>query len=411
MTSRQMTTALLCGLVLLGIVLRVHALAEPYLFTFDEELFARNAHRYLIRLQDLNDHPPAGKFFIALGLILFGYGSLGWRFASLWFGIYTIAIGYWLGSALFRDRRAGFFVGAFMAADGFFIAYSRAGLMDGVLTCFVLATMLAAVVARRPRGVAVAAVLCGIAMSVKWSGAFAVFPAVAAVWTLGRVPKWWVLLFGLVPLVHLAIWTAALAWTGQPADPASLFKVMHDLFWHHVELGKHHNGLASPWYSWIVLYHPIVTKLSSHGLGARYSSSVGNLAFAVASALLVLGVPIAALGLAVFSRFSKKPRNVAPRAEWTPYLLGAFGWFAMLSPWTVGRGEFTFHYHYLPSYAFAVVLLGGAAARLERVRANAVFGFVLASAVIALYFAPVWGEYTLSEAAANRRLVFKNWQP
>ncbi|MBM4364381.1 MAG: hypothetical protein FJ104_17010, partial [Deltaproteobacteria bacterium] len=94
-----------------------------------------------------------------------------------------------------------------------------------------------------------------------------------------------------------------------------------------------------------------------------------------------------------------------------PLLLCALGWAALLAPWSVGRGKFTFHYHYFPSHAFTLIAVAGVAAALERTRPRAVLGYFALVLGVAVYFAPVWSEYPLTEAVANRRLVPLLWRP
>jgi dolichyl-phosphate-mannose-protein mannosyltransferase len=406
------TTVLLSLLVLLGVGLRIWGIAEPPFFTFDEENFARNASHYLVGSADQNDHPPVGKLIIAVGLLLFGNDPLGWRYSSLWFGLHQVVIAYFLGSRLFESKRAGAMVAAFFAADGFFIAYSRCGLMDGILTCIVLWAILAAVVARNVGHVLVSVLLCALAMSVKWSGAMTVIPAATAIAMLGRAPKASVFLFAFTPVLHVLIWMGGLRLTGQPADFLSFWKVASTLFRHHVELGTHDNALASHWYSWLVLYHPIVVKLSPHGLGQRYASSAGNAILWASATVLVLGAPLVAAAAAVRARLRAKRASVSPLGDLIkPALLLAIGWAAMLLPWMLGRGKYTFSYHYLPSYGFALVLVGGVVARLERRHPVETCAFVGLVALVSLYFAPVWCEVTLSDTAANHRLLFVPWRP
>ncbi|MEP7053300.1 MAG: glycosyltransferase family 39 protein, partial [Pseudomonadota bacterium] len=285
----RVVTLVLIALIAIGVVLRVRALGFPSNFTFDEELFAHNAHNYLLGLRDDNDHPPLGKLLMAVGLLLFGYNSLGWRFISLCFGLQILLVGYWLGRTLFGTQRSGLFAAAFLAADGFFIAYSRVGLLDGMLTCLVLWSVIAASTARGVFGVLRAALLVGLAASIKWSGALALFPCLAACLLIARVRRSAILAFAIVPLVHVAVWSFGLRITGQASDLHSLWKVMADLFRHHLELGHHQNAAASPWYTWPVMGHPIVVKLSQHGTTQRYASSVGNpLLFLAASVTVVL---------------------------------------------------------------------------------------------------------------------------
>lgn len=406
-TLTHVTTCLLVMLIALGVFLRVWNVARPLDYTFDEELFAREGLNYLVGAADGNDHPPLGKIILSAGIALFGYNTLGVRFMSVCFGLQSIWLAYALGHALFRDRRSALFCAAFLAADGFLISYSRTGLMDGVLACFVLWTLLAAVNARSQLDVLVTALFAGATMTIKWSGAFVVFPAVAALLLFRRVPIASVLWFGLMPLVHALLWMWGLRLTGLPHDPLSLWKLMVKLFNHHRELGNLGNLLASPWYTWIALYHPIVVKLSDAGFGQRYASNVSNLAwFYPASVLSVLYLPYRALLRAGVLHRPKLSPELA-RA----LLITTVGWLALLSPWMVGRGSYTFYYHYLPPYACSLLGIAGLIARLERKHPAWVLGFIIAASIVACYFAPVWGEFVLPRDAAYRRLIFIPWRP
>ncbi len=245
LSDSELTTVLVVGLIVAGVILRVQGVGAPPFFTFDEEPFATNARHYLVHAPDDNDHPPLGKLLQAVGLLLFDYTPLGWRFVALCFGIHNILIAYWLGSALFERRRAGLFAAACIAADGFFLSYSRAGLLDGILVCFVLWSFLAAVVARNARGVAVSALLVGLAASVKWSGFMAAVPAVAAVYWFGRVPRKAIGWFALAPIVHVLVWMLGLWISDEPWQPSVLFPLMVRLFQHHQKRGVEHGELNS----------------------------------------------------------------------------------------------------------------------------------------------------------------------
>jgi dolichyl-phosphate-mannose-protein mannosyltransferase len=405
------TTVFLGLMIAGGAILRIQGIAFPPRFTFDEQHFVPNARSYLAGAPDENDHPPLGKLFIAVAILLLGDNPLGWRTASLILGLQTLMIGYWLARVMFSDRRAGWFAAAFLAADGFFVSYSRTALLDGGLTCLVLWSLLAAVTARSWRGVLASAVLVGLATSVKWSGALAIVPAAAAILTLRRAPRWTILLLAAAPVVHLALWLGALGLSGRPVDLHGLATLMLALFRRHVALGKNHNPLASPWWTWLVLYHPIVVKLSDLGTKRCYASSGGNPVLFAATTLSLMTAFVGALALAVRSRF----RRLAP-AGWSPrtvraVALLALGWFALLAPWIVGRGTYVFWYHYLPSYGFGLILLGGLAARVERRAPRAIAVFVGLALGVAIYFAPVWGEFPLGDAVANRRLIFLPWRP
>jgi dolichyl-phosphate-mannose--protein O-mannosyl transferase len=413
------TTVVLAVIIAAGVVLRLRDIAFPPRFTFDEQHFVPNARRYLLGEPDDNDHPPLGKLFIAVGLLLFGDNPTGWRAASLIFGLQSLVVAAALARELFADRRAGWFAAAFLAGDGFFLAYSRTALLDGGLTCLVLWSLLAAVAARTWRGVLACAILVGLAASVKWSGGMAVVPAVVAILVLGRAPRWSVLLFAAAPLVHLALWLATLPLSGRPADPRALLTLMRALLRHHIEVGRMPNPLASPWYTWPFLYHPIVVKLADQGTRRRYASSVGNPLLFLSSTMVILtalwaGITVALRGRVGFlARLLARPLarlSIPPDVARAAILL-AVGWLALLAPWIVGRGSGTFMYHYLPSYGFALVSTAGLAAHLERRFPRGLLAYVGLVLSIGIFFAPVWAELPLAEAVANRRLILAPWQP
>jgi dolichyl-phosphate-mannose-protein mannosyltransferase len=399
------------AMIVLGVILRVHDIGFPPRFTFDEQHFVPNARRYLLGEADDNDHPPLGKLFIAVGVLALGDNSAGWRWASLVLGLHTLIVAYWLARELFRDARAGFIAAAFIAADGFFIAYARTALLDGGLTCLVLWSLLAAVTARTWRGVLVCAVLVGLSASIKWSGALVLVPAVLAVFFLRRAPRATLALFVVAPLVHLTLWLGTFPITHRPGGPRELAILMKALFKRHLEMGKNHNPLASPWYSWPFLYHPIVVKLSDFGARRRYASSAGNPVLFLPATAATLAVAVGAGAFAISSRARRLASGWQPTSTLRALALLAAAWLSLLAPWTVARGTYVFMYHYLPSYGFALVLLAGVVSRLEARFPRAVAVFIGLAFAMALFFAPVWTELPLFESTANLRLMFPTWRP
>ena len=87
-------TAFLVAMIVGGVVIRIQGVPWPTWFTFDEEPFVKNAHSYALSIADNNDHPPFGKMLIAVGMLIFGYNSLGWRFVPLLFGLQSVCLAY-----------------------------------------------------------------------------------------------------------------------------------------------------------------------------------------------------------------------------------------------------------------------------------------------------------------------------
>ncbi|MBN1611640.1 MAG: phospholipid carrier-dependent glycosyltransferase [Polyangiaceae bacterium] len=404
-------TSVLLGLMMVGgVALRIQRLPVPFDFTFDEQQYVDAAHHYLLRIQNLATcHPPLSKLLLDVGMLLFGHNPIGWRFMALCFGIQSVFLAYWVASSLFEDRRAGWFAAAFVAADGFFIAYSRCALPDGIMATFILWALLAAVSARGWPGVLVSGVLVGIAASVKWSGLMVGLPACLAVLLFRRAPWYSLASFAVVPVVHWAVWVLGLRMMGHPSDLKSIVQVIQGFLNAHLSF-PHNNPLSSSWYTWPVLYHPIVVKLSSYGLKSRYSSSMGNPLLWYTAELALLGLPLVGAVAATRARWRQRWSGWFDRQFTKALVILVVGWIAMLLPWIISHSR-TFWYHYMPSWTFTLLLFSGLIARLERRSPRSVLAFVLVVLAVAVFYAPVWGEFPLTTAQANLRLIFKPWQP
>lgn len=415
MSVAERMVSVFIGLMIVGgALIRIQDPAWPTWFTFDEEPFVKNAHSYALAIADNNDHPPFGKMLIAVGMLIFGYNSLGWRFIPLLFGLQTVFLAYWLGRVVFGNKRAGWLAAAFMAADGFFISYSRSGLLDGMMISFMLWGMVAALGARTWRGVLAAGVLIGFSTSVKWSGSMTAIPAAVGILVMRRVSIFSVLWLGVIPIVHTLIWMGALRITGKPSDPVSTWKVIINLYKHHLDLGHYKNDLSSPWWGWPILMHPVVIKASTSGLKSRYSSSVGNLISWATSDLLLVAIPITTLVVAIRTRFRRYWLMILDAPTMRGVLLMLVGWFSFMAPWLATRstrGNYTFSHYYLPCYAFLLVMLGGLAANLERKYPKVITTYVGLVLAMAIFWAPVWGEFAVTSSAANMRLWFPTWRP
>jgi dolichyl-phosphate-mannose-protein mannosyltransferase len=407
--ARWLTTVVLATLIAGGVVLRLWNVGFPAQMTFDENHFVLTARGYLDGSEDWNNHPPLGKLAIAVGMLALGDDSVGWRAASVVWGLQTIVVAAMLARALFDDRRAAWMAAAFVAADGFFLSYSRTALLDGGLACLVLWSVLAAACARSWRGVLLSAVLVGLAASVKWSGGFVVLPAAATVLARGRVRRAAVPWFAAAPLAHFAVWTGALALTHHAADPRALVAVMRHALQTHLDNANLPHAIASRWYSWLVFYRPIIIKSADRGAWHHYASCVGHPLLFLGAALAVVGALAGALAAAA-SRRARAWVRARGGDFVTPTVLLALAWIALIAPWT-GSRSYTFVYHYLPSYAFALTLFAGLVARLERRFPSGVAFFVCAVFAVAVFYAPVWAELPVDARGASARLMFPTWRP
>jgi dolichyl-phosphate-mannose--protein O-mannosyl transferase len=409
--SHPATGYILVFMVVAGVVLRIQNIGYPFHFNFDEDQYVGAAHQFLVGVPDTGEccHPPLSKLLIGVGMVLFGNTPLGWRFIPLVFGLQSIVLVFIITSVLFQDRRAGWLAAAFMSADGFFLAYSRAGLPDGILACCVLWCLLAAITARGWGGVFACAVMVGAAASLKWVAVLVGLPACVAILLLRRVPWYTLVCFAVVPLVHLGVWMIGLRLIGHPNDVASVIAEIRHRAGLHLGFVHATNPLESPWFSWLVMYHPIVIKHAQQGTTLRLASSVGNPVLWFAADACLLAMPIAAVAMARRPQLRERWRAWFDADSTRALLILGISWVSMMLLWFTRR-IVTYWYHYLTSWGIAIAILGGVVWRLDRRYPRGVLIFVLVVLAVSIYFAPVWAELPISAAGAHRRLIFPLWR-
>jgi dolichyl-phosphate-mannose--protein O-mannosyl transferase len=409
--THPLTGVLLVVMLVGGIVLRIQNYGYPFHQSFDEPQYAGAASQFMVGNQDEGEccHPPLGKLFIGVGMLLLGHNPEGWRFAPLVFGLQNLVLVYLLASSLFRDRRAGWLAAAFMAADGFYLSYSRASLPDMSLATLVLWSLLAAVTARGWAGVLVCAVLVGLAASIKWVGVLVGLPVCIAILLLKRAPWYTLVSFAVVPLVHLLVWMLGLGLIGQANDPVAVVQEMYRRSQIHLGFPLGVNPLESHWPSWLVMYHPIVIKRAFVGETVRLASSVGNPMLWAAADVCLLGLPVVGVLAARSQQVRAKWREFFDEGSTKAVAILGIAWVSMMLLWFTGRIT-TYWYHYLTPWGIALTLLGGIVARLDRRYPNEVFTLVSVALVFAIWFAPVWAEFPISVSAMRQRLIFPLWR-
>jgi dolichyl-phosphate-mannose--protein O-mannosyl transferase len=75
-------------------------------------------------------HPPAGKWVIGIGEMIFGLNPFGWRFMVALLGSLAVLIVCRIGRRLFRSTLLGCVAGLLMCVDGMHMVMSRTGLLD-----------------------------------------------------------------------------------------------------------------------------------------------------------------------------------------------------------------------------------------------------------------------------------------
>jgi dolichyl-phosphate-mannose-protein mannosyltransferase len=395
--------ALAAVTVLVGLWARVWRLGFPGERVWDEIYFPVMARKFLDGVYQFDLHPPLGKFIIAVGIALFGDTPIGWRVMPLLFGVAMIPLGAALGFYLFRERVAALLFAAFIAGETFLIAYSRTGIMDGILLFFTLATLLAALRVERPSQVIWVAVLLGLAIGVKWAVFMVVVPVGYVLWRKGLTRHFLAGLWVSAVVYIFVVYVGALV--SVTTNPWEAWQWTWD--WHLRAAEKITaaipNAWGSPWWSWPLMLRTI--RLSS-----LFATAEGNL-----QVLVAIGNPVLwyASTLAVVAGIVEAARRLVARKPIAddPLVPILLGYVFLLLPWIPGT-RIPYIYNYLPSYAFALMALVYWLLRFWGRRPWGpwvVVAFTALALVSTLYFVPLAMGLPMSDDFLRQHIWLDSW--
>ncbi len=151
---------------------------------FDEIYHVRNAweiangqHMYS------SVHPLLGTSIIASGIKLFGMNPFGWRFMGALFSTLIIPLFHLLAKALFKKESIALFCASILAADFMVISTARIGTLEPFSVFFILLMTYFMVLyvqtdftdslRKQLTYLSLSGISMGLAISVKWTGAYA----------------------------------------------------------------------------------------------------------------------------------------------------------------------------------------------------------------------------------------------
>lgn len=393
----------LAGLVVLavvaGIFFRFYNLSYPAKQVFDEVYFPVFANDYLHGISFYDVHPPLGKLIISFGILLFGNNGLGWRIMPALFGVLNIGLMGLLVWRMFKDRVMAGIVMLFVATDGLFVAYSRTGLMDGILFFAIFLCLLAAQrMQEKASGIGLGIAL-GLALAIKWP---ALAVAIPVFWFLGWHRKdRQVVTAGVVALgVYFLIVYIGQVLIGAPHP-------FTDALQWHVNAVNYHWTLTathpwgSAWWSWPILQRPVLFLYDVQADGTvQLMTTLGNPLVWWASTVAVAGTTLYLISL------FRKGILTAWQHPITPLVLG---YYALWLPWAAMH-RVVFLYHYFPSYGFALLILAYWLAQVWKRAPWAILGVLLVALGSAFYFMP-WavGWWGLSFDAMQSHVWLMRW--
>ena len=384
--------------------------SQPY---FDELHYLPAAREWLSGEQFLNrEHPPLGKQLLALGMVLFGDGPLGWRAMPFAAGVITLFAAtraMWFATQL---RFATIAFGVLLASGFFLFIHARIAMLDIFMAAFLaLAAWHFAAAIREPETarfrLAVTGVALGLAMASKWNAIpLAILPGIAffiARLSAGRLR----LLFsqrgapipgmslveaglwlGIVPLAIYALtYAPALALQDNPFASGGLIALHQSMLALQTQVLAPHTYQSS-WPDWIFNLRSIWYLYEDVDGAQRGIVLIGN------PLTMLLGLPALTWCLA---------SGIAHR-NWTRLAM-VIGYATSLILWMIAEKSVQFYYHYFLPSTFLLGALALALDALWRGGQRWLSGVILAASVaVFLWFYPI-----LSAAALDGPDTWLSW--
>jgi dolichyl-phosphate-mannose--protein O-mannosyl transferase len=441
------------AVTLIGGLLRVVRLGVPRSLVFDEFWYARDACWYVFSSKQIcgmaglvlddrevdvwlrtfseltPEHPPLGKWLIAVGIWLFGYRTGAWRIASVVAGTATIALLYLLARKLLRSTTGATVASALLAIDFLHFVQSRLAMLEIFVAFFGVAAFLCCTYDRdqilaHPDGRATL-------WQLRWRIAAGVLGGGAAACKLSG----WLIVLGLIALVF------ACAVHARRSDglPRALLRAFHEeatsivfalvalpvIVYSLTYTGRLEGAiLAWPWQA-DSLVHAFTSRqmnmLGFHGDALTRTTASSTLVFpALASPMMyfrdtsgadtqvillfgnpfVWGPAVAALLLIALRCVRVRKFGYAEATILAAFLVNYGGW--LLITWS--RPQVFLHY-FTPVVPFAALALGYVAASSDvPYIVRRMFGVLLVLAGLSFaFFYPVLAAVPLSTAAYETR--------
>lgn len=381
-------------------------LARPTKQVFDETHYVTAAN-YLLRLNGpLNiEHPLLGKEIIALGIILFGDNSFGWRFFSTIAATAVVMGVFAIGWLVIGRVRPAAFAALFAILNFTVFIQARIAMLDGFMAAFTV-TGIAALIwgmqtppeqpARLWRRLALAGVLFGLAVGAKWAAVpFVAFAVLAIMFVpaddapaLHRRRVTAVLLFGGLSLTaYFITFAPAFFYASDPLTLATLLPFQATMYAQQTQALPPHT-YQSAWWTWPLDIRPIWYLYEPVDGAVRGILLVGNPA--------IMWGGLVAVAACVFAAYQAKSRAAGMMAGL---------WIAAYLPWVIIPKKIGFfYYYYLPSI-FLCLALAAAFDHFGKGRMrHADAWFAGLAGVLFLYFYPI-----ISAEALPNDQAFLHW--
>ncbi|MBO9670683.1 MAG: phospholipid carrier-dependent glycosyltransferase [Sphingobium sp.] len=402
------------ALALLSLALFLWRIGDPAKLDFDETHYVPAA-RTLLALDALpnTEHPPLGKLFIGLGMLLFGDNPLGWRVMSALSGALLVFSAVMATRWLFLRRPAALMAGLLLIFSQTLFVQARIAMLDIFMASFLMLALWQLVAlwrtgfSNRARFVVAGGAL-GLSMACKWTALSFIVPGLPSfVWLLWRAQKqpadapplpmaqavgW------LGPFTLLAYLATFLPYHFLRHDPLSLIQIVPQQFemLHRQSAPMGSHPYQSRWWEWVLDLRPV---------WYFYEPVAG-----VQRGVLLIGNPaicwggLVALAASLWAGLRQKVR---------PLLLPVLLWAGPLLFFIAAPKPVQFYYHYFLSSLMLCIASAGALDHYFWSRGKRLLPWLAIglAGLVFLEFYPIISASALGDPQDfNRWMWFDSWR-
>jgi len=269
-------------ITLLSLFLRFYNLGFPGEVTSDEHYFVNFGRSYINQEFYHDVHPPLGKFFIGLGIKIFGDNPFGWRFFTALFGSLLVPLGYFLAFKIFNNRFIAVSFSLFILFDGLFFVQSRFARLDTIYLFWLFLTFyfffcFLKNIKHKNLFLILSGLFLGLSISTKWV-ALAGGLSLLIIWLINRkkIKKsliWFLFYLVIIPLaIYLLTWQIHYGLINT--QPITFYENLK-IFTYHQGITEVHS-LGSPFWSWPLMIYPFSYFMEKSGLAIRYICDLPN---------------------------------------------------------------------------------------------------------------------------------------
>ncbi len=328
-------------------------LARPSTLLFDEVHYVPAARALLALSGPANvEHPLLGKELIALGIMLGGDNSFGWRIFST-LAATAVVLGIFAILWLLFGRLRTASVGALIVVLNFTVfIQARIAMLDGFMAAFVVTGIAALLWAMRGdvlRRWVLGSALLGLGVACKWAAVpYVAYAGLAflvvrrrdgGAWPGLRTVPALLLLSGVSIATYFLTFTPAFFYTSEPMTLSQLLPFQAEMYARQTQILPPHT-YQSRWWTWPLDIRPIWYLYEPVDGAVR--------------GVLMLGNPAIMWGglIAVAACLYAWWRDAAPKLGLTALL-----WIASFAVWIIiPKSIGFFYYYYLPSIFLALPL-------------------------------------------------------